>query len=438
MVKIKIHRGTNQIGGTIIEIFTENTHIFIDFGSELSVNPEDSSDYEMIEMINSSPCDAVLFSHYHGDHIGLMHHIPQKDIRGKNITLGMGLESRKVLIRIHKTLANDNYENYEEHKEILDILKDRDRWTNFENRVPITIGDFTITPVRVDHSAYDAYMFIIQAEGKTVVHTGDYRVHGRLGCNLFPNLEAALEERNARGKVDILLTEGTMMERQEEKVLTEEELEEKAKEYLSKPENKCIFLLCSSTNVESMASFCNAANALGRRFYVNYYVYEQIRGYRKTAGKENPKLSFPGTYTFENPAYINPHLDGGKTQLQYMKDHGGVMMIGTSDAYKLRMDYFKDENPLLIYAMWHGYIDKEKYPDTYDERYGNLVEKWRYIELHTSGHADVETIEKMITTVSPVQGIIPIHTTRKDLFNTLRIDDIQVIEREDGDVYEVE
>ena len=33
--KIVIHRGTNQIGGCVTEIKTENHRIFIDFGEEL-------------------------------------------------------------------------------------------------------------------------------------------------------------------------------------------------------------------------------------------------------------------------------------------------------------------------------------------------------------------------------------------------------------------
>ena len=51
MVKIKIHRGSHQIGGSITEIYTENTHIFIDFGSDLNADPDNSTDAEMIEMM---------------------------------------------------------------------------------------------------------------------------------------------------------------------------------------------------------------------------------------------------------------------------------------------------------------------------------------------------------------------------------------------------
>ena len=77
-MKIKVHRGSRQIGGSITEIYTEKTHIFIDFGSELNTDPSDSTDKKMIEMMKQAKCDAVLFTHYHGDHIGLIEDIPRR------------------------------------------------------------------------------------------------------------------------------------------------------------------------------------------------------------------------------------------------------------------------------------------------------------------------------------------------------------------------
>ena len=65
MVTIKIHRGSHQIGGSITEIYAENTHIFVDFGSELNADPDNSTDAEMIGMMQHAKCDAVLFTHYH-------------------------------------------------------------------------------------------------------------------------------------------------------------------------------------------------------------------------------------------------------------------------------------------------------------------------------------------------------------------------------------
>jgi len=219
-----------------------------------------------------------------------------------------------------------------------------------------------------------------------------------------------------------------------EKVMTEEELEEEAYRILKKPENKWAFLVCSSTNVESLASFCNAARRNKRPFIVNYYVYDQIRAYRKSAGNEDDRLKFLKTYRFENMDRKNPKLDGGLTQPEYMMKHGFLMLVGTSASYTPRMDYFREKDPLLIYSMWDGYINREKYPDTYNESLGRLYESWRHKKLHTSGHATVEDIEKMISTVD-ASVIIPIHTGRKNDFKKLNTGHSKVKVLDDGDIF---
>ena len=76
-LKICIYRGTHQIGGIASEISTEKTRILIDMGDELSVDPDfvpAPLDIPGVTDTNGR-CDAVLFTHYHGDHIGQMAHI---------------------------------------------------------------------------------------------------------------------------------------------------------------------------------------------------------------------------------------------------------------------------------------------------------------------------------------------------------------------------
>ena len=418
MLKIKIHRGSHQIGGSITEIYTENTHIFVDFGSELNADPEDSTDMEMVEMMHHARCDAVLFTHYHGDHIGLMKEIPKRDKDGRLIKLAMGSVARRVLCNIHNTLAGYP-DSAEEHKDLLEMLSDEERSIDLCDGVPVYFGenrDIKVTPVLVDHSAYDAYMFIIEADGKMIVHTGDFRTHGRLGKDFFERLEKVLAGKTA----DVLITEGTMLSRPGEKVLTEEELQKRAFAELRKPENKWAFLVCSSTNVDSLASFANAAMYLKRAFYVNYYVYAQILLYRETAGAKDKAYRFWKTYEFERMNKYNPKM--GMTQPEYMKENGFLMLIGSSESYRRRMDYFRDKDPLLIYSMWKGYVKKGS--DTYDEKMGALYHSWnpdRILDLHTSGHAVADDIRRMIMTVKPQEYIIPIHTERPDLFKELDI-----------------
>ena len=42
-------------------------------------------------------------------------------------------------------------------------------------------GDIRVTPFVVDHSALDAYMFLIEIDGKKILFTGDFREHGITG-----------------------------------------------------------------------------------------------------------------------------------------------------------------------------------------------------------------------------------------------------------------
>ena len=131
------------------------SHIFIDFGSELNVDYKESTDTAMSKMIKTAECDAVLFSHYHGDHVGLMKEVPEKDVRGREIKLGMGRVARNVLINIHKTLSKSEKDDSIEHGKMLDLLNEADKlgyW--FEIRCSACGESVTIEPISDDISYY--------------------------------------------------------------------------------------------------------------------------------------------------------------------------------------------------------------------------------------------------------------------------------------------
>ena len=72
-MKINIHRGANEIGGTCIQLSTEKTTILLDLGLPLR---KDSKELDVAAL---KP-DAVFISHPHQDHFGLIealdHNIP--------------------------------------------------------------------------------------------------------------------------------------------------------------------------------------------------------------------------------------------------------------------------------------------------------------------------------------------------------------------------
>src|SRR5207302_9640325 len=71
------------------------------------------------------------------------------------------------------------------------------------HRVPIELGPFRITPYLNDHSAFDAYSLLVEADGRRLFYTGDIRGHGRKK-GIFEELL-----RKPPTDVDVLLMEGT-------------------------------------------------------------------------------------------------------------------------------------------------------------------------------------------------------------------------------------
>ena len=61
-MKINIHKGTNEIGGSCIELSTDNTTILLDYGTPLKKGS--------IPINIEKKVDAIIISHPHQDHFG--------------------------------------------------------------------------------------------------------------------------------------------------------------------------------------------------------------------------------------------------------------------------------------------------------------------------------------------------------------------------------
>ena len=184
-MKITIHRGLKQIGGCITEISTEKTKIFIDLGHNLPkgdkpVNDPKANEETIKELTKN--CKAIFYTHYHGDHIDLYKFVPD------TIPQYIGEVAKQVMICKSKTLA-DYPEKTNVTKE--DVAK-LETFETYTANKEVPIDDITVTPYFVSHSACDAYMFLIESNGKTILHTGDFREHGYLGKGLEKMLKALL------------------------------------------------------------------------------------------------------------------------------------------------------------------------------------------------------------------------------------------------------
>lgn len=238
------------------------------------------------------------------------------------------------------------------------------------------------------------------------------------------------------------MIEGTILGRLDEKPMNEEKLLKEAIKLLKKPENKYAYLICSSTNMESLASFYKAVlfsnkakenkdnKDSKRAMYINHYVKQQMDLF--ASAEPDITWQFRKAYPFEKQGKYNKAL--GMSQMQYMEENGFLILIGKSNAYKKYIEPFKDKNPLLIYSMWNGYVDDET-ADTYDEKWGALYHGFeRKVKLHTSGHAVKKDLEEMIAIVNSQQAIIPIHTEFKASYSKLKGVGDKVKCLEDGEV----
>ena len=203
MAGIRIYRA-GQIGGCVTEIINGEHRIIIDFGANLPGAPEDAmSDEEVIREVfgtDSAPkgADAVLFTHYHGDHVGLKTRIPE------DIPLYAG-ETAKEVMRIiaGRTDYLKRKKGQTEELELPVIDRMQPYWHVGSSK---DFGGIRVTPFTVNHSALDAYMFLLEVNGKRSLYTGDFRDHGTMRPETFENMI-----RTYVKKVDILVTEGTMV-----------------------------------------------------------------------------------------------------------------------------------------------------------------------------------------------------------------------------------
>lgn len=372
-MEVIIHRGTHQIGGCATEYRTKTTRIFIDFGKELDADHAKPFDIEGVTK-GDTDCDAVFFTHYHGDHMGLL------DTINDDIPLYMGKASKAIVQMLNDRLRQAaNIASYD--------AKRIEKIKTFRAAQPVMIGDIKITPYVVDHSAYDAYMFKIEADGKTVLHTGDFRTHGFRGKGVRQTLKKHVK------KVDALICEGTTLNRSEVRCETEYDLKNRIGQVLL--ENKYVFVVCASTNIDRLAGICSVVPR-GKYCICDQYQLSVLDYIKKYAGDQSP------LYRFNKALYYSENLD------DKMQNSGFCMFVRCGNPeHKKIMEKYKHLNPVVIYSMWTGYLEQDNVKA--------FLAGYKRLDMHTSGHADSDAIKMVIDTVQP-EMVIPMHTEVPEAF----------------------
>lgn len=385
-MKIQVHRGQNQIGGNIIELVTDKTKILLDVGLELNDGGKNAQP-DIPGLFDEAGYDAIFISHYHTDHVGLAYYAHP------DIPVYIGEASYA-------------------------IMKAADRYKNRKTFIPggflrhkqkITIGDITVTPYLCDHSAFDSYMLCCEADGETVLYTGDFRANGRKS---FDRLLRELPEN-----VDKLLCEGTTLSRDGYVAVSETALEKKATA-LFRETTGPVFVLQSSMNIDRLVSMYRAAKQSRRIFLEDVY----MAGIATAAGENIPNPSFQDVYAFmTSPEKYGMLLEyQNRAGKDFIAKRPFVMCVrNTMLSYLRRLsEMMSFENGILVYSFWNGYRETESMRHFLSEC-ENLGLK--IVTLHTSGHADEKALRRLIETVKP-KVLIPVHTENADGFRHIAPD----------------
>ena len=317
-MKITIHRGLNQIGGCITEIQSlSGTKILIDLGHNLPDGGGVSEDrYESPENLDQllDGCSAVFYTHYHGDHLGFA-----AEIHERGVAQYMGPLAIQIMTHLndHMTFAPDLKDRAEANLKALNEFK------TFAIRRKTIIGDIAITPFGVSHSAPDSYMFLIECDGKKVLHTGDFRDHGYLGKGLYTMLKKHIIPQG----IDVLITEGTNVGQKSKSVLSEQEISSQFRQIMRKYKN--VFILSSSADADRLWSIYSAHNKSRQPFLCDDYQKKMLDIIRDGYDPDKPLYRFVTEDIFD----IRNHWTNSKL-VEWMHDKGFTMLIRRSDTFQ--------------------------------------------------------------------------------------------------------
>lgn len=413
-MKVCIHRGTQEVGGTCIEIEAEGKRLVLDVGLPLNVEP---SIKHLPKVKGFREPDealvAVALSHPHQDHYGLSRYL-QPDLQ-----MIMGAASERILkasALFTPTGATFRHVLHLEHGKKLNV------------------GPFTITPYLNDHSAYDAYSLLIAADGQRLFYSGDFRGHGR---------KSALFEQflmHPPSDVDVLLMEGTTIGRSgsEGKFKTEQDLEQEFVEQIRNTK-EMVLVWTSGQNIDRLVTIFKACRKAGRQLILDLYTAEILR---ESGNPKLPQAAWNGVRVFLPASQKRQIKRSGRYDITDRYANARIYPEDLADAASRSVLLFRPsmaqdlekaeclKDAALIYSLWPGYLKQER-----QRPFIEWLKKQDIplLHCHTSGHASPEDLQRYAKAIA-AKMLVPIHSFATKRFGEY-FDNVEM--KEDGQWWEV-
>ena len=392
-MRLCIHRGTQEIGGTCIEIEARGKRIVLDLGLPLDAPDEHAHERLLPQIAGFREPDesllGIVVSHPHQDHYGLARHIRSE------VPVYIGKDAHNIL-RAASAYVPNGHAFANPHF--------------IAHQTPVDIGPFRITPYLVDHSAFDAYALLVEACAKRVFYSGDFRAHGRK-AKMFKRIV-----ERPPPNIDVLLMEGTTIGRvgSSEGFETETDLEWKFVRAFKQTKG-IHFVWTSSQNIDRIVTIFRATKRTGRILVIDLYTAVVLAATGSTSIPqshwEGVKLYVPhGQRVLIKQNELFDDLKRHGANRIYPEDlprlHGQAVMLFRPLAMRDHGVCAALDGAAFTYSMWDGYLQDES---------GKDILKWLDVNgiprttIHTSGHASLADLKRFATALAPRQ-LVPIHS----------------------------
>jgi ribonuclease J len=390
-MKIIIHRGADEIGGSCIELRHNGKSILLDYGSPLNTDKP-----TVPQTLAPERVDAIIASHLHQDHIGMA------DTLDVPIYIG---ERALAMVR--------------EASVWIDSAPALDRAIPYHPLKPFETAGFTITPYPVDHSAFDSYALLIEASGKRVFYSGDFRCSGYASSKTKNLIKSPPEN------VDVLLMEGTAIGGNTHGNTKEADLIDEIRDNVDKGTGM-VLLAASSQNIDRLITAYKAANRLGRKFVVDAYAYSMLKATDVSSIlgalnnmpvflPQHQRVKIKNEQLFDKlcPYSQRIYLENiAEAPEKY------IILYRHAHNYIFSADMLK--NAIMLYSMWSGYLTGDSGIETFVKQNGLELR-----HVHTSGHADLAALQDLAAALKPGM-LIPVHSENPELYSNY-FDNVKLI-----------
>ena len=395
-MRVRIHRGAHEVGGSCIEVEASDSRIILDVGRPLGALRDEFVPLPDVTGLREPDPSflGLIISHGHQDHWGLIDQVTN------NVPVYIGEATHGILKEAAFFSAGVRLDP-------AGFLRHRDSFP---------LGPFTITPFLNDHSAFDTYSLLIEADGRRLFYSADLQAHGR---------KAGIFEEFVRKPpigVDVLLMEGTNLRQQGDPKSgkTEQEIENDLIQTF-KATTGIVLAMYSAQNIDRLVTMFRACIQAGRHLVVDLYaasiaaatanpnipkagfekllVYvplrqrirvKESREFERVAGVKTVRI-FPEELAARAPELVLSFRTSMMSEVQ-----GARCLSGAS----------------AVWSMWPGYLEQpgQRHLLSFLERH--------QIPLHThhaSGHAYVSDLQRWARAIAPGR-LVPIHTFAPDRF----------------------